>query len=60
MVFQARGCSVGSTNFSVKTEPPVIANVILEELQPETPPVKENNGCSVNRECSLMKLLEGV
>lgn len=50
---------MGSTNFSVKSESPVIGNVILEELQPETP-VKENNGCSANRECSLMKLLEGI
>ena len=27
----------------------MIINVILEESEPETPPVKENTGCSVNR-----------
>lgn len=38
----------------------MIINVILEESEPETPPVKENTGCSVNRECSLTKMLEGI
>ena len=38
----------------------MILNVISEELEPETPAVKVNNGCSVNRECSLMKMLEGI
>lgn len=38
----------------------MIANVILQELHPETPPVKENNGYSVNKECLLMKMLEGI
>lgn len=37
-----------------------MVNVIVEELRPETPPVKDNNGFSVNRECSLVKMLEGI
>lgn len=60
VIFQARGILWVVQPWCQYCASLVIANVILEELQPETPPVKENNGCSVNKECSLMKMLEGI